>query len=65
MSPTTRIQKNDWFQVGVGRVQGEPETSVLESKVALRGQWSHIKGPRSWWERALTGKNGKFEHQIE
>lgn len=58
MSPTTRIQKNGWFQVGAGRVLGEPGTSVLESKIVPRGEWSHIQGPRCWCERALTGKNG-------
>lgn len=35
-----------------------PRISVLENKVALEGEWGHIKGPRIWYERALTGKNG-------
>lgn len=58
MSPTQRIQNTGWFQVGAGRIQVRPRISVLENKVALEGEWGHIKGPRIWYERALTGKNG-------
>lgn len=39
--------------------QGEYRVSLghllLGSKAALKGEWGHIKRPRSWCERALTG----------